>query len=176
VEAAEVATRSARRRPRSNSLLQRARAQLEAVGPSEDEKLAEPDSPETRICWTATLPAFENYDIDKLVELFTADAVWEIARSMVGIRDLTTSSCSPRRTARPEAGWGYALHPHHANGQPAAALYVINRKPACTSRSRWHVMAVRPDGSRTSWLSTCRSFEKFGLPLALTICVQLCGR
>ena len=37
-----------------NSLLQRARAQLEAVGPSEDQELAAPDSPETKDLLTAT--------------------------------------------------------------------------------------------------------------------------
>src|SRR5258708_36310720 len=45
-KAAEVADAIGTSTAAVNSLLQRARAQLEAVGPSEDEKLAEPDSPE----------------------------------------------------------------------------------------------------------------------------------
>ena len=61
-----------------NSLLQRARAQLDAVGPSEDDELAAPDSPEAKDLLDRYIAAFEAYDIDKLVELFTSEAIWEM--------------------------------------------------------------------------------------------------
>ncbi len=47
-KAAEVADAIGSSTAAVNSLLQRARAQLDAVGPSEDDQLAEPDSPETQ--------------------------------------------------------------------------------------------------------------------------------
>src|SRR5206468_10347881 len=47
-KAAEVAAAIGSTTAAVNSLLQRARAQLDTVGPSEDSELAEPDSPETK--------------------------------------------------------------------------------------------------------------------------------
>jgi RNA polymerase sigma-70 factor (ECF subfamily) len=128
-----------------NSLLQRARAQLEAVGPSEDEKLAEPDSPETKDLLDRYIAAFENYDIDKLVELFTADAVWEMPpfdgwyQGPENIVLLSKTHCPA------EAAGDMRFIRTTANGQPATALYVIS-----------HVVAFHMS-----------SFEKFGLPASL---------
>jgi RNA polymerase sigma-70 factor, ECF subfamily len=61
-----------------NSLLQRARAQLESVDPKEDDALTAPEDPEAQDLLDRYIAAFEAYDIDKLVELFTADAVLEL--------------------------------------------------------------------------------------------------
>ncbi len=77
-KAAEVADAIGSSTAAVNSLLQRARAQLDAVGPSEDDHLQAPESPEAQDLLTRYIAAFESYDMDKLVELFTADAVWEM--------------------------------------------------------------------------------------------------
>ena len=77
-KAAEVADAIGASTAAVNSLLQRARAQLDAVGPSEDDQLQPPESPEAQDLLTRYIAAFEAYDIDKLVELFTAEAVWEM--------------------------------------------------------------------------------------------------
>ena len=61
-----------------NSLLQRARAQLDEVQPSRDDQPAPPDSPEAADLLAKYISAFETYDLDKLVKLFTAEAVWEM--------------------------------------------------------------------------------------------------
>ena len=61
-----------------NSLLQRARSQLEAVGPSSSDPLAAPDSAEAQDRLARYIAAFEAYDIDRLVEMFTAEAIWEM--------------------------------------------------------------------------------------------------
>ncbi len=50
-----------------NSLLQRARSQLDAVQPSRDERLAAPESPEAQDLLARYIAAFESYDIDRLV-------------------------------------------------------------------------------------------------------------
>ena len=52
-----------------NSLLQRARAQLDAVGPSEDDQLAAPDSPKAQDLLARYIAAFEAYDIDSSGEV-----------------------------------------------------------------------------------------------------------
>ena len=76
--AAEVADAIGTSTAAVNSLLQRARAQLDAVGPSQDDQLSAPDSPEARDQLARYISAFEDYDIERLVEMFTAEAVWEM--------------------------------------------------------------------------------------------------
>lgn len=61
-----------------NSLLQRARSQLQTVRPSAADRLSAPDSPEAQDLLARYIAAFEAYDIDRLVELFTAEAIWEM--------------------------------------------------------------------------------------------------
>ena len=56
-KAAEVADAIGSTTAAVNSLLQRARAQLDEVGPSQDDKIAAPpETPRRRTCWTATSP------------------------------------------------------------------------------------------------------------------------
>src|SRR4029077_14002499 len=61
-----------------NSLLQRARAQLDSISPSEDDVVAGPETPEAQAQLARYIAAFESYDMDQLVELSTADAIWEM--------------------------------------------------------------------------------------------------
>src|SRR5262245_21154500 len=60
-----------------NSSLQRARAQLDQVAPSEDD-ISEPSLAEERALLDRFVAAFEHKDIPAMVELFTKDAVWEM--------------------------------------------------------------------------------------------------
>lgn len=64
----------------------RAREQLDAVGPSQDDQLSAPESPEARDQLARYISAFEDYDIERLVDMFTSEAVWEMPRSSAGIR------------------------------------------------------------------------------------------
>jgi RNA polymerase sigma-70 factor (ECF subfamily) len=151
-----------------NSLLQRARAQLESVGPSEDEQLAEPDSPETRDLLDRYIAAFENYDIDALVKMFTEEAIWEMPpfdgwyQGPEAIVTLTREKC-------PAEGPGdMRFIRTTANGQPAAALYMINRETGKHDAFQLHVLDVKADGVShvVAFLDTSL-FEKFGLPASL---------
>ena len=168
-KAAEVADAIGSSTAAVNSLLQRARAQLEAVGPSEDEKLAEPDSPETKDLLDRYIAAFENYDIDKLVELFTADAIWEMPpfdgwyQGPENIVLLSKTHCPA------EAPGDMRFIRTTANGQPAAALYMLNRETGVHEEFQMHVMAVRPDGIShvVAFHAGNGLFEKFGLPASL---------
>ena len=151
-----------------NSLLQRARAQLDAVGPKEDDSVAAPEDPETQDLLGRYIAAFEAYDIDKLVELFTADAVWEMPPFdgwYVGpeaIGSLSRDKCPAERAG------DMRLLSTTANGQPAAAMYLINRETGVHEPFQLHVLAVSPNGVThvVAFLDTTL-FEKFGLPASL---------
>ena len=151
-----------------NSLLQRARAQLEAVGPSEDDDLAQPDSPETKHLLDRYIAAFESYDIDELVKLFTDEAIWEMPPFdgwYQGPETIVTLS----QTHCPAEGPGdMRFIRTTANGQPAAALYMLNRDTGKHEAFQLHVLDVKADGIShvVAFLDTWL-FEKFGLPAAL---------
>jgi RNA polymerase sigma-70 factor (ECF subfamily) len=148
-----------------NSLLQRARAQLEAVGPSENEEIAEPDSPEAKEQLDRYIAAFEAYDIDELVKLFTEEAIWEMPpfdgwyQGPEAIVTLTRVHC-------PAEGPGdMRFIRTTANGQPAAALYMLNRENGKHEAFQLHVLDIQPGGVShvVAFLDTAL-FEKFGLP------------
>jgi RNA polymerase sigma-70 factor, ECF subfamily len=107
-----------------NSILQRARAQLQQAAPSEEE-VVEPSSPEQRERLDRYLDAFERYDVQAIVELFTQDAVWEMPpytgwyQGADNIGELIATNC-------PASGPGdMQLVPTVANGQPAFAVYML---------------------------------------------------
>jgi RNA polymerase sigma-70 factor, ECF subfamily len=150
-----------------NSLLQRARAQLETVGPSEDDKLAEPDSPESKDLLDRYIAAFESYDIDKLVELFTADAVWEMPpfdgwyQGPKNIVLLSKTHCPAEKPG------DMRFIRTTANGQAAAALYMLNRESGVHEPFQMHVLDVQTGGISHVVAFHMTSFEKFALPAAL---------
>jgi len=167
-KAAEVADAIGTSTAAVNSLLQRARAQLDEVGPSEDDELSEPDSPETKDLLDRYIAAFEEYDIDELVKMFTDDAIWEMPpfdgwyRGPEQIVTLTRVHCPA------EAPGDRRFLRTTANGQPAAALYMINRETCKHEAFQLHVLDVKPGGVShvVAFLDTAL-FEKFGLPAAL---------
>lgn len=106
-----------------NSALQRARAQIQQVAPTE-EAVVEPVDARQRVLLERYLAAFENYDLDALRQLFTEEAVWEMPpfdgwyRGPQTIVDLISHNC-------PASGAGdMRLLPTVANGQPAFGLYM----------------------------------------------------
>jgi RNA polymerase sigma-70 factor, ECF subfamily len=151
-----------------NSLLQRARAQLDAVGPKEDDAVAAPEDPDAQDLLGRYIAAFEAYDIDKLVELFTAEAVWEMPPFdgwYVGPEAIGTLS---RDKCPAEQPGDMRLLATTANGQPAAAMYMINRETGVHEPFQLHVLDIAPDGVThvVAFLDTTL-FEKFGLPATL---------
>jgi RNA polymerase sigma-70 factor (ECF subfamily) len=106
-----------------NSILQRARAQLDQAAPTEDE-IVEPTAADQRELLDRYVAAFENKDITGIVELFTKDAVWEMPpftgwyQGAENIGRLIDTQC-------PADGPGdMRLVPTQANGQPAFGLYM----------------------------------------------------
>ncbi|WP_096372641.1 sigma-70 family RNA polymerase sigma factor [Mycobacterium ulcerans] len=123
-KAAEVAEAIGTTTVAVNSLLQRARAQLETAQPSADDGLVAPDSPEAHDLLTRYIAAFEAHDIDRLVEIFTAEAIWEMppyAGWYQGARDIITLI---HQQCPAECPGDMRLIPLVANGQPAAAMYM----------------------------------------------------
>jgi RNA polymerase sigma-70 factor (ECF subfamily) len=165
-KAAEVAAAIGTTTTAVNSLLQRARTQLEAVGPSSGDRLTPPDSAETQDLLDRYIAAFEAYDIERLVELFTAEAIWEMPPYVGwyrGARDIITLI---HQQCPAESPGDMRLVPLVANGQPAAAMYM--RAGDVHLPFQLHVLDVRTDGvSHVVAFLDGTLFEKFGLPGSL---------
>lgn len=164
-KAAEVAEAVGATTASVNSLLQRARAQLEAVGASEDNTVVPLESPESRDLLDRYIAAFEAYDIDRLEELFTSDAIWEMPpfdawfQGPKAIADLSRYKCLA------EAPGDMRFIPTTANGQLAAAMYFLNKETGRHERFQLHVIELAPGGiSHVVAFMDEALFTTFGLP------------
>ncbi|TRW87822.1 sigma-70 family RNA polymerase sigma factor [Mycolicibacterium sp. 018/SC-01/001] len=166
--AAEVAEATGVSTAAVNSLLQRARAQLDEVAPTRDDEPVEPDSPETAALLDRYISAFETYDIDRLADLLTADAVWEMPpfdgwyRGPADIIALSKHHC-------PAEGPGdMRFLRTTANGQPVAALYMRNPQTGVHEAFQLHVLDIRTTGIvHVVAFKEDDLFERFGLPAHL---------
>jgi RNA polymerase sigma-70 factor (ECF subfamily) len=146
-----------------NSMLQRARAQLDQVSPSQEE-ITEPERPEQRELLDRYVTAFQDYDVAAIVELFTKDAVWEMPpfegwyQGADGIGRLIQVNCPA------SAPGDMLLVPTRANGQPAFGLYM--RDPDGGYRAfQLQVLSLGPVGvSHVVVFFDLSLFPKFGLP------------
>jgi RNA polymerase sigma-70 factor (ECF subfamily) len=167
-KAAEVAEAVGTSTAAVNSLLQRARAQLEAIGPSEEDTLADPESPETRELLERYISAFEKYDIEELVTLFTEKAVWEMPPFVGWYQGASVIGELIHHNCPAEKAGDMRLLPLRANGQPAAAMYMIDRESGRHLPFQLHVLDVS-DGAVAhvvAFLDTS-VFARFGLPEVL---------
>ena len=147
-----------------NSSLQRARAQLEAAGLTEED-VVEPDDPRQRELLDRYARAIEAKDVAAIVEVFTADVVWEMPpfsawfRGPDAIARLIATHCPA------EAG-ELRLLPTEANGQPAYAVYRLTTEG--WTPFQLHVLALT-DGrvSHVAAFFDLSLFATFGLPARL---------
>nr|WP_308206991.1 sigma-70 family RNA polymerase sigma factor [Actinoallomurus rhizosphaericola] len=164
--AAEVAEALGTTTTAVNSLLQRARARLDEVTPAQAE-LAEPTSAEERDLLARYVRAFEEYDVSAIVELLTADAVWEMPpytgwyQGPEDIGRLIGAQC-------PADGPGaMRLVPVRANGQPAFAVYM---RAADGAHHAFALQVLTPTPTRVAHVVMffdLRLFPMFGLPAVL---------
>lgn len=165
LRAAEVADLLGISVPAVKSILQRARAHLDQVTPSEDE-MTETTNAHQRELLDRYVTAFENADIATLLELLTTDAVlempptptWFTGRSSIGgffrTRVLTVPGAI-RMVATT------------ANGQPAAAMYQLG------SDNAHHIHAVMVLTTTTAGINRIVAFRDpelfalFNLPQTL---------
>ncbi|WP_345713997.1 sigma-70 family RNA polymerase sigma factor [Kineococcus glutinatus] len=161
--AAEVAAHFGTTVAAVNSSLQRARAQLAQLDAS-PETTREPDSPQLRVLLDRYVAAFERYDVGGMVELFSADAVWEMPpftgwyRGAQAIGDLIATNCPASRAG------DMRMVPTRANGQPAYGLYM---READGVHRPFQLQVLQLDGRRVSRVSAffdTRLFTVFGLP------------
>ena len=162
-KAAEVATAIGTSTAAVNSLLQRARSQLEAAGPSAEDRLAAPDSAEAQDRLARYIAAFEAYDVDRLVEMFTSEAVWEMPPFVGWYQGPEAIATLVRQQCPAQAPGDMRLIPLVANGQPAAAMYMRDGDQHLPFQL--HVIDMRPDGvSHVVAFFDTTLFPKFGLP------------
>ena len=162
-KAAEVAELLGTSTAAVNSMLQRARAQLDQVSLTRDD-VVEPDEPERRELLDKYVAAFENYDVEAIVSMFTDDAVWEMPpftgwyQGARTIGNLISSQC-------PASGpMDMRMLRADANGQPAFALYM--RDPDGVHRAfQIQVLTVTYEGvSHVGCFFDTGLFKAFGLP------------
>jgi RNA polymerase sigma-70 factor (ECF subfamily) len=162
-KAAEVANAIGASTAAVNSLLQRARSQLEAAAPSSEDRLAAPDSADAQDRLTRYIAAFEAYDIDRLAELFTSEAIWEMPPFVGWYQGPQAIAALIHQQCPAESPGDMRLIPLTANGQPAAAMYM--RAGEQHLPFQLHVLDMRADGvSRVVAFLDTTLFAKFGLP------------
>ncbi len=153
-----------------NSSLQRARAQLEDLSPTE-ESVVEPTTEDQRELLERYVAAFETYDMAAIVDLFTQDAVWEMPpftgwyQGAEDIARLISAQC-------PANGPGdMVMVPTRANGQPAFGLY-MRGSDGVHRAFQLQVLTMAPTGSTAGSSAVAHVgsffdeslFETFGLP------------
>jgi RNA polymerase sigma-70 factor (ECF subfamily) len=160
--AAEVAELIGTTTTAVNSGLRRARAQLARVLPAEDE-LAEPAEPARRALLERFAAAFENADVNALVELLREDVTLEMPplRAWFAGRQVVVPFFAATAFAAPGQ---FRLVPVMANGQPAFAVYQRERDEA------FHFYAVTVPTVTATGIARIVTFfdpglfRSFGLP------------
>jgi RNA polymerase sigma-70 factor (ECF subfamily) len=149
-----------------NSVLQRARAQLDQAGLTEDD-IIEPTEPDQRELLDRYVRALVDKDIPTIVELFTAAAVWEMP-PFIGwyqgpehIGRLIDTQC-------PAGPGDMRLVPIEANGQPAFAMYIRGGADADWHAFQLQVLTLTAAGiSHATVFFDLGLFKTFGLPITL---------
>lgn len=150
------------------STLQRARAHLARVQGESPAPMPD-DDPRLAVLLDEYVRAFEAYDVDRIVQLLTADAVWDMPPFedwYVGaedIGDLIRTQCPAQG---PES---MRLLRTRANGAPAVAVYMLG--PDGVHRAFQIQVLTVTDGrvsAVTAWFDT-GLFATFGLPAELPV-------
>ncbi|GAA3619447.1 sigma-70 family RNA polymerase sigma factor [Microlunatus ginsengisoli] len=144
----------------ANSALQRARAHVETMVPEEDQLVDD----HARELLDGYVAAFEHYDVDRIVELLTADATWEMPpyagwyEGASAIGTLIRNNCPAQRAG------DMRLVATAANGQPAFGMYMRDLDGVHRA-FQLQVVSLR-DGqvSHVAAFFDVSLFDAFGLP------------
>lgn len=143
-KAAEVAEAVGVSTAAVNSILQRAHAQLERAGLTEDD-VVEPTEPDQRALLERYVRALERKDVAAIAELFTSDAVWEMPpvtgwyQGPATIARLIDVQCPADKDE-------LRLVPTAANGQPAFGMYMLDRSAGVFRPFQLHVLEFGREG------------------------------
>ncbi|MFF0306083.1 sigma-70 family RNA polymerase sigma factor [Streptosporangium sp. NPDC004379] len=144
-----------------NSALQRARERLGQVAPSEG-GTTEPDEPDERELLDRYVAAFQAKDVPAIVELLTAEAVWEMPPFTAWYRG--RAAVARHLATRCPAGPGdLRLLPVGANGQPGFAMYLRDDG----GYRPFGIQVLTPTASGVAHVAVffgLRLFTTFGLP------------
>ena len=164
--AAEVAAELGTTTAAVNSLLQRAREQLDRAAPDQD-TLTEPGTAGQRELLDRWVLAFEAKDIPAMVHLFAKDVVWEMPPFTSWFRGPADVAhhLAVRCPARPGL---IRMLPTVANGQPAYGLYLFDDAAGCYAAFNLQVLDHDPDViTHVVSFFDLRLFDLFGLPRTL---------
>jgi RNA polymerase sigma-70 factor (ECF subfamily) len=126
-----------------NSVLQRARAQLDKIAPERD-RVAEPDNAAARELLARYVSAFEDKNVPALVELFEQDIVWEMPPFSSWY--LGAAQVGRHLDTRCPGGPGeFRLRAVAANGQPGFALYLLDRESGVFRAFGLQVLTIAGD-------------------------------
>ena len=164
--AAEVAELLGTTTIAANSALQRARAQLQQVAPSEDE-IREPADPDDLALLNRYAAAFENADVTALARLLRDDAVlempplpaWFTGRERIGLFLRSHVLLRPGE---------FTMIPTAANGQPALAAYRRGQDGVYRANSLEVLTVTASRIARITAFLDPSLFATFGLPPALS--------
>ncbi len=164
-KAAEVAEALDTSTAAVNSILQRARAQLDAAQLTQD-SIVEPDSKEQRDLLDRWVEAFWQKDVTAIVQMFSQDAIWEMP-PFIGwyegpedIGALIDRQC-------PGGVHDMRMLPTQANGQPAFGLY-MRTEAGDFAPFHLQVLTIGKSGVRhVAAFFDLDLFATFGLPARL---------
>jgi RNA polymerase sigma-70 factor, ECF subfamily len=143
------------------SALQRARARLDEVAPSMGE-LLEPDDPRARELLEQYVTGFENADTSALEKALRTDAALEMVPAGTWFAGKVTCMQVLRSAVGDPGTW--KMFPTTANGQPAAAAYVLG------DDGRHHAYGMGVLATTAAGIARIVAFgdaalvERFGLP------------
>lgn len=162
-KASEVAEVLATTTTAVNSLLQRARERLDEIAPDLDD--VEPiESAQLQKLLTNYVECFETYDIDRLVTLFTSDAVWEMPPFVGWYQGAETIGSLIRNNCPANGAGDMRMVPTSANGQPAYGLYMLG-EDGVHRAFQLHVLDVDARGvGHVACFFDLSLFDRFGLP------------
>jgi RNA polymerase sigma-70 factor, ECF subfamily len=161
-QASEVAELLAMSVAAVNSSLQRARAQVHRLDPGSE--AGELDDAHAKQLLADYVAAFENYDVARIVELLSADAVWEMPPYLGWYSGPAAIGQLIRLNCPAQAAGDQVMIPVGANGQPAFGLYM--RQPD-GSYEAFQIQVLTLDGdsvSRVGVFFDVGLFDRFGLP------------
>jgi RNA polymerase sigma-70 factor, ECF subfamily len=150
-----------------NSLLQRARAQLKEISPERD-SVTEPDDAAQRELLQKWVEAFETYNIDAIVALFTDKAIWEMPPFTGWYQGPAVIGSLIEHNCPAEKADDMVLLPATANGQPAFGLYMLDPEDGVHRPFQLQVLDITKSGVAHVVVFFSETMEddfaRFGLP------------
>jgi len=150
-----------------NSLLQRARAQLKEASPERD-SISEPEDRAQQEMLQKWVEAFETYNIDAIVALFTDKAIWEMPPFTGWYQGPSTIGRLIEHNCPAEKADDMVLLPATANGQPAFGLYMRDPQDGVHRPFQLQVLDITRGGVAhvVAFFSETmvEDFARFGLP------------